>query len=95
MLPADKQWLEIRRTEVPKNKPKRTYRQKVCLLCSKNLEYVDYKNVALLKRYVSEKGKIKARRATGMCAKHQRAVAEAIKRARFVAFLPYKREKYR
>jgi small subunit ribosomal protein S18 len=71
------------------------YRRRVCAFCTGDVKYVDYKNVGLLKRYVSDKGKIKARRATGVCAKHQRSLAQAIKRARFVGFLPYKREKYR
>lgn len=78
-----------------KNKMKRTYRRRVCKFCTDNVNYIDYKNVGLLKRYVSEKGKIKARRATGVCAKHQRSLEKAIKLARFVGFLPYKREKYR
>jgi small subunit ribosomal protein S18 len=71
------------------------YRRRVCAFCTDDVKYVDYKNIGLLKRYVSDKGKIKARRATGVCAKHQRSLAQAIKRARFVGFLPYKREKYR
>lgn len=79
----------------PKPKPKRTYRQRVCLFCAGKINYIDYKNVGLLRRFVSEKGKIKARRQTGTCAKHERALAKAIKRARFVGLLPYKREKYR
>lgn len=78
-----------------KNKPKRMYRRRVCVFCTNDVKYIDYKNVGLLKRYVSDKGKIKARRATGVCARHQRSLAQAIKRARFVGFLPYKREKYR
>lgn len=78
-----------------KNKPKRMYRRRVCSFCTDDIKYIDYKNIGLLKRYVSDKGKIKARRATGVCAKHQRSLAQAIKRARFVGFLPYKREKYR
>jgi small subunit ribosomal protein S18 len=80
---------------VAKPKPKRTFRQRVCFFCTEKVNYIDYKNVGLLRRFVSEKGKIKARRATGTCAKHERALARAIKRARFVALLPYKREKYR
>ncbi len=79
----------------PKPKPKRTYRQRVCFFCTEKINYIDYKKVGLLRRFVNEKGKIKARRQTGTCAKHERALGKAIKRARFVGFLPYKREKYR
>ncbi|MGD9474001.1 30S ribosomal protein S18 [Eubacteriaceae bacterium ES2] len=64
-------------------------RRKVCEFCEKNAEEVDYKDVATLKKFISEKGKILPRRATGTCAKHQRKVTEAIKRARNVALLPY------
>jgi small subunit ribosomal protein S18 len=64
-------------------------RRKVCEVCEKNAEEVDYKAVATLKKFISEKGKILPRRATGTCAKHQRKVTEAIKRARNVALLPY------
>lgn len=64
-------------------------RRKVCEFCEKNAEAVDYKDVATLKKFISEKGKILPRRATGTCAKHQRKVTEAIKRARNVALLPY------
>ncbi|WKY47735.1 30S ribosomal protein S18 [Eubacteriaceae bacterium ES3] len=64
-------------------------RRKVCEFCERNAEEVDYKDVATLKKFISEKGKILPRRATGTCAKHQRKVTEAIKRARNVALLPY------
>jgi len=66
-------------------KPKR----KVCAYCAdKNLE-IDYKQVDKLKKYVSEKGKILPRRVTGLCAKHQRELTIAIKRARHIALLPF------
>lgn len=64
-------------------------RRKVCEFCERNAAEVDYKDVATLKKFISEKGKILPRRATGTCAKHQRKVTEAIKRARNVALLPY------
>ncbi|MCC8030074.1 MAG: 30S ribosomal protein S18 [Lachnospiraceae bacterium] len=63
-------------------------RKKVCVFCGKD-NVIDYKDVNKLKRYVSERGKILPRRITGNCAKHQRAVTTAIKRARHVALMPY------
>lgn len=64
-------------------------RRKVCEFCERKVENIDYKDVITLKKFVSERGKILPRRATGTCAKHQRKVTEAIKRARNVALLPY------
>ena len=63
-------------------------RKKVCVFCGKD-NVIDYKDTAKLKRYVSERGKILPRRITGNCAKHQRALTVAIKRARHVALMPY------
>lgn len=63
-------------------------RKKVCVFCGKD-NVIDYKDVNKLKRYVSERGKILPRRITGNCAKHQRALTVAIKRARHVALMPY------
>ena len=63
-------------------------RKKVCVFCGKD-HAIDYKDTAKLKRYVSERGKILPRRITGNCAKHQRALTTAIKRARHVALMPY------
>ncbi len=67
-------------------------RRKVCAFCQEKVETIDYKDVARLKKYISEGGKILPRRMTGTCAKHQRALAYAIKRARVVALLPFKEE---
>lgn len=64
------------------------FKPKVCPFCADKLE-IDYKNVSRLRRYVSERGRIEARRRTGVCAKHQRRLALAIKRARYLALLPY------
>lgn len=64
-------------------------RKKVCAFCSDNSNVIDYKDVNKLKRYVSERGKILPRRITGTCAKHQRALTVAVKRARHIALLPY------
>ena len=66
-------------------------RKKVCVFCGKDNE-IDYKDVNKLKRYVSERGKILPRRITGNCARHQRALTTAIKRARHVALMPYIQE---
>ena len=63
-------------------------RKKVCVFCGKD-NVIDYKDTAKLKKYVSERGKIHPRRITGTCAKHQRALTVAIKRARHVALMPY------
>ena len=63
-------------------------RKKVCVFCGKD-NVIDYKDTARLKKYVSERGKILPRRITGTCAKHQRALTVAIKRARHVALMPY------
>ncbi|HAV10335.1 MAG TPA: 30S ribosomal protein S18 [Dehalococcoidia bacterium] len=60
---------------------------KVCTFCTEKKE-IDYKDFAMLRRYVSERGKIEPRRRTGVCGKHQRRLAMAIKRARFIALLP-------
>ena len=63
-------------------------RKKVCVFCGKD-NVIDYKDTNKLKRYVSERGKILPRRITGNCAKHQRALTVAIKRARHLALMPY------
>ena len=64
-------------------------RRKSCFFCKSKVDEVDYKNVNQLRRYVSEKGKIRSRRITGACRRHQRQVAVAVKRARELALLPY------
>ena len=64
-------------------------RRKSCFFCREKIEEVDYKNYNQLRRYMSEKGKIRSRRITGACRRHQRQVAVAIKRAREIALLPY------
>ena len=67
-------------------------RRKVCQFCVEKVQHIDYKDVARLRRFTSERGKILPRRMTGTCAKHQRQLTEAIKRARHVALLPYTAE---
>src|SRR5690349_8320308 len=64
-------------------------KKKICIFCKDHIEWVDYKDVNLLRRFMSDRGKIRARRVTGNCAQHQREVAVAIKTAREVALLPY------
>ena len=64
-------------------------RPKFCYYCVEKAEHVDYKDVEKLRKYISERGKIIPRRVTGNCAKHQRLLTEAIKRARYMALLPY------
>ena len=72
----------------------RKVRKKVCVLCSdKNFE-LDYKNADQLKKFINDKGKILPRRATGACAKHQRAITLAVKRARHIAILPIHKTNY-
>jgi small subunit ribosomal protein S18 len=64
-------------------------RRKVCGFCVDNIDEVDYKDIARLRRYISERGKIEPRRKLGTCARHQRSLTVAIKRARHVALLPF------
>jgi small subunit ribosomal protein S18 len=64
-------------------------RRKVCAFCVERVEYIDYKEVSRLRRFLSERAKILPRRVTGTCAKHQRALTLALKRARAIALLPY------
>src|SRR5579875_3659745 len=64
-------------------------KKRVCLFCKDHVEWVDYKDINLLRRFMSDRGKIRARRVSGNCAQHQRDVAIAIKTARELALLPY------
>jgi len=64
-------------------------RRKVCSFCVDKVAVIDYKEAGKLRQYISDRGKIEPRRKTGTCAKHQRALAVAIKRARHLALLPY------
>ena len=78
------------RTDAPMKRRVVRRRKKVCVFCAdKTNAGIDYKDVNKLKRYVSERGKILPRRITGNCAKHQRALTVAIKRARHVSLMPY------
>jgi small subunit ribosomal protein S18 len=74
-----------------RGRPQRRYysRPKFCQFCSDKEQAIDYKMVDLLKRFITDEGKIRPRRQTGTCAKHQRELARAIKRSRHVALLPF------
>src|SRR6202789_2855917 len=67
----------------------RRVKKKPCALCRDHIEWVDYKDVPLLRKFMSDRGKIRSRRVTGNCAQHQRDIAEAIKTARELVLLPY------
>ncbi len=69
--------------------PRRRSNRKVCAFCAERIDYIDYKEVSRLRRFLSERGKILPRRITGTCAKHQRPLTDALKRARSIALLPY------
>ena len=79
--------MEKERTE--KTFRSRKAKKKVCQFCADKVEHIDYKDVAHLRRDISERAKILPRRITGTCAKHQRALTAAVKRARHVALMPY------
>ena len=79
-------------TKTAKKVYKRIPRKKVCVFCQEKVEVIDYKDVARLKKFVTESGKMLPRRMSGTCAKHQRELSTAIKRARIAALLPFKGE---
>lgn len=64
-------------------------RRRACVMCVDKMPFVDYKDFNFLRRFISDRGRIETRRKSGTCAKHQRALAQAIKRARHLALLPY------
>lgn len=74
---------------MPSKKPGKPRREKPCPICRQGIEYVDYKDLSLLKGFLNERGKIKARRTTGACAKCQARLAGAVKNAREMALIPY------
>jgi small subunit ribosomal protein S18 len=82
-------------TQSRDNRPRRSGRgkyiprRKVCFFCRDKVQYIDYKDPSLLRPYISDRGKISPRRKSGACARHQRALATAIKRARHLALLPF------
>ena len=83
MEQSDKELVE------PKKYAKRQQKKKVCAFCVDGAKEIDYKDVAKLKRYMTEKGKIIPARQSNLCAKHQREVAKQVKLARFMGFIPF------
>jgi small subunit ribosomal protein S18 len=84
--------MEEKTTTTVKKSYKKVPRRKVCAFCQEKVTSIDYKDVAKLKKFVSESGKMIPRRMSGTCAKHQRELSTAIKRARVAALLPFKGE---
>lgn len=85
--------MEENKTTAPVKKTyKRVPRRKVCVFCQEKVEVIDYKDVSRLKKFITEGGKMLPRRMSGTCAKHQRELSKAIKRARVAALLPFKAE---
>lgn len=68
---------------------RRMQRKKFCRFCSEKVEFIDYKDIRIMRYYLTDKGKILPRRMTGACARHQRSLTEAIKRARNIALLSF------
>ncbi len=81
--------MAMERSDRPERPRDRRPRRKVCAFCADKVAHIDYKDVPRLRRYLSERGKIVPRRVTGTCARHQRQLTVAIKRARILALLPY------
>lgn len=81
----DKTETTVDKAKLYRNKRKK----KVCAFCAEKVEFIDYKDAGRLRKFISERAKILPRRVTGTCAKHQRQLAIAIKRARQIALLPY------
>ena len=74
----------------PRRKKRRTFhRRKVCRFCAEHASVIDYKDARLLRNFVTERGKMIPRRISGNCARHQRLLTKAIKRARYMALMPY------
>lgn len=81
--------------EAARPRRRRFGRRRPCPMCVNGLKVVDYKDINFLRRFVNDRGRIEPRRKTGACAKHQRALGPAIKRARHIALLPYAPEHIR
>ena len=79
----------MRSPAAAEDRPGRRIKKKVCYFCAESIEHVDYKDVALLRKFMSDRAKIRSSRVTGNCVQHQRRVAQAIKNARELALLPY------
>ena len=77
------------RAEKKEKRERGPFRKKVCRFCAEKIPVIDYKDIARLQKFITERGKMIPARISGTCAIHQRALARAIKQARFVALLPY------
>ena len=78
-----------------RRRPQQVRTQRVCIFCAEKSRQLDYKQTDTLKRFLTERGQIRPRRKTGLCTKHQRRLSTAVKRARFMALLPYTGEHIR
>jgi len=87
MKPANPKETDTASTEQPRQR--RFGRRKVCPFCADKTLYIDYKTPSMLKRFITERGKIVPRRISGVCAPHQRSLQTAIKRARIMALMPF------
>ena len=87
-MAEDKKDVQVEERVAPK-RYKKQIRRKVCAFCADKTTSIDYKDVNRFRKYITEKGKIVPRRQTGACARHQRMVTQAIKRARYMALIPY------
>jgi len=77
------------RTKTKRRDKNLPFRKRVCRFCKNKIKVIDYKDVKFLESFINEKGKMNSTRFTGNCARHQRRVAEAVKRARFMSLIPY------
>jgi len=90
MVPdGEKKARVVKGTPFPGRKRYQTFRKRVCRFCVKKIGYVDYKDTGVLRTYVTDRGKILSSKITGNCAKHQRILTRAIKRARDIGLLPF------
>lgn len=89
MSPRKKNKKQRNQRRRSQDRAQRRTKKRPCYFCQEKVEYVDFKDVALLRKYMSDRAKIRSSRVTGNCPQHQRAVATAIKNAREMALLPY------
>lgn len=97
MVGEPEQYREESGAEAGRRRPRGRYsrRRKVCMFCVEHVTAIDYKDVGKLRRFLSDRARIEPRRKLGTCAKHQRALSQALKRARHLALLPYTAEHIR
>jgi len=96
-MAAESEYREEGGGEAGRRRPRGRFsrRRKVCMFCVEHVKAIDYKDVGRLRRFLSDRGRIEPRRRLGTCAKHQRALSQALKRARHLALLPYTAEHIR